>query len=230
MLSVNPLSFLLKRYEGYKIGKDKRDKNVSHLFFVDHLKLYALSLELMMKILESVTTFSKDVGMNFGESKCAFQIIERRKRKHHGNPLRINGLSIKEVEEGDTYRYLGIGDAIGIADTLNKEKVLKEFKRRTEKIWTSELNAKNKITAHNTFAVSMVTPTIGILNWTKDDIKSMDIMTRKQITTTGGFHHASDIVRSYPKQSDGGRGLNPIQYGLFLKHYGIGGGHYGPPL
>ena len=43
VLSVNPLSFLLKRYEGYKIGKDKRDKNVSHLFFVDDLKLYALS-------------------------------------------------------------------------------------------------------------------------------------------------------------------------------------------
>ena len=65
--------------------------------------------------------------MNFGESKCAFQIIERGKRKHHGNGLRINGLSIKEVEEGDTYKYLGIEEAIGIADTLNKEKVLKEF-------------------------------------------------------------------------------------------------------
>ena len=75
MLSVNPLSFLLKKYEGYKIGKDKRDKNVSHLFFVDDLKLYALSLELMMKILELVATYSKDVGMNFGESKCVFQII-----------------------------------------------------------------------------------------------------------------------------------------------------------
>ena len=56
VLSVNPMSFLLKRYEGYKIGKDKRDKNVSHLFFVDDLKLYALSLELMMKISELVTT------------------------------------------------------------------------------------------------------------------------------------------------------------------------------
>ena len=107
-------------------------------------------------------------------------------------------MGIKEAEEGDTYRYLGIEEAIGIADTLNKEKVLKEFKRRTKKIWTSELNAKNKIIAHNTVAVSIVTPTI-LLNWTKDDIKSMDIMTRKQITTTGGFHHASDINRLYAK-------------------------------
>ena len=147
VLSVNPLSFLLKGYEGYKIGNDKRYKNISHLFFVDDLKLYALTLELMRKILVSVTTFSKDVGLSFGESKCAFQIIERGKRKHHGNALRINGLNIKEIEEGDTYIYLGIEEAIGIADTLNKEKVLREFKRRTKKTWTSELNAKkqNKI-------------------------------------------------------------------------------------
>ena len=95
----------------------------------------------------------------------AFQIIERGKRKNHDNTLRINGLSIKEVEEGDTYRYLGIEEAIGIADTLNKEKVLKEFKRRTKTIWTSELNAKNKIIAHDTFAVSMVTPTIGMYRY-----------------------------------------------------------------
>ena len=57
----------------------------------------------------------------------------------------------------------------------------------------------------------MVTPTIGILNWTKNDIKSMDIMTRKQITMTGGFHHASDINRLYAKRSDGGRGLKNIE-------------------
>ena len=102
MLSVNPLSFLLKGYEGYKIGKDKRD--ISHLFFVDDLKLYALTIELMRKILETVTTFSREVGMSFRESKCAFQIIERGKRKYNGNVLRINGLNIKEIEKGDTYR------------------------------------------------------------------------------------------------------------------------------
>ena len=71
MLSVNPLSFLLKRYESYKIGKDKRDKNISHFFF----------------------------GMSFGELKCACQIIERGKRKHHGNALRINGLKSRKLKK-----------------------------------------------------------------------------------------------------------------------------------
>ena len=30
--------------------------------------------------------------------------------------------------------------------------------------------------------------------------------------------------------SSNGQPFNPIQYGLFLKHYSRGGGHYGPPL
>ena len=42
ILSVNPLSFLLKNLPGYKIGEPgKRDISISHLFFVDDLKTYA---------------------------------------------------------------------------------------------------------------------------------------------------------------------------------------------
>ena len=57
----------------------------------------------------------------------------------------------------------------------------------------------------------MVTPTINILDWTKNDIKSVDILTRKQITMTGGFHEAIDINRLYAKRSDGGRCLRNIE-------------------
>ena len=39
----------------------------------------------------------------------------------------------------------------------------------------------------------------------------MDIMTRNQITTTGGFHHVSDTNILYAKRSDGGRGLKNIE-------------------
>ena len=42
ILSVNPLSFLLKNLTGYKIGEPgRRDISISHLFFVDDLKTYA---------------------------------------------------------------------------------------------------------------------------------------------------------------------------------------------
>ena len=78
---VNPLSFLLSKYEGYSIGKTKRTKNISHLFFVHDLKLYALNLNKMIEMLKMVVQFSEDVGMNFGVNKSAYQCIEWGKRK-----------------------------------------------------------------------------------------------------------------------------------------------------
>ena len=51
--SVNPLSLLLQEQKGYQIGKDKRETNISHLFFVDDLKLLTGTIIKMMKLLEN---------------------------------------------------------------------------------------------------------------------------------------------------------------------------------
>ena len=67
MSSVNPLSFTLHREEGYKIEKEERTTNLSHLFFVDDLKLFALNSEKLIALQEIVIQFSQDVGMVFGE-------------------------------------------------------------------------------------------------------------------------------------------------------------------
>ena len=48
ILSVNPLSFLLKKLKGYQIGPSgRRDTTINHLFFVDALKLIAVNLNLL---------------------------------------------------------------------------------------------------------------------------------------------------------------------------------------
>ena len=165
----------------------------------------------MIKLLETVTQFSNDVGMKFGVSKCAYQVIERGKRKAQNEDLEVNGLQIQEIQEGDSYKYLGIDESIGTEGPLNKQRVIKEYKRRVKKIWRSELNGYNKAIAHNAFAIPVVTPTIGILKWTKKEINDLDIATRKIITMTGGFHQASDIDRLYVERKKGGRGLRSIE-------------------
>ena len=116
----------------------------------------------MIKLLETVTQFSNDVGMKFGVSKCAYQVIERGKHKAQNEDLEINGLQIQEIQEGDGYKYLEIDESIGIEGPLNKQRVIKEYKTRVKKIGKSELNGYNKAIAHNAFAVPVVTPTIGI--------------------------------------------------------------------
>ena len=39
-LSVNPLSYLLSKEDGFKLAVEKLEQNLSHLFFVDDLKLF----------------------------------------------------------------------------------------------------------------------------------------------------------------------------------------------
>ena len=210
VLSVNPLSHLLQWHEGYKAGKIIRIKNISHLFFVDDLKLYAISIEKMKQMLETVTQFSNEVGMNFGEAKCAYQSIERGRRKPENESLYVNGLNIQEIKEGDNYKYLGIDESVRIDGPLNKDRIRKEYKSRVRKIWKSELNGYNKVIAHNAFVVALVIPTIGILKWTKKEISDLDVITRKILTMTGSFHKAGDTDRLYAHRSKGGRGLRSI--------------------
>ena len=95
ILSVNPVSFLLHKLQGYACGKYK-NYNVTHNFFVDDLKLYTSSINIAKKILDLVTAFFKDTGMTFGDDKCAYQHIQNGKLLQCTKNLDINQLSIRK--------------------------------------------------------------------------------------------------------------------------------------
>ena len=132
MLEERTAGSLLSKYEGYSIGKTKRTKNINH-FFVDDLNLYALNLNRMIEMLKMVVQFSEDVGMNFRVNKCAYQCIERGKRKEQSQPLEVNGLIIKEVEESDNYKYLGVDESVGINGPLSKDRVCERIQGQSKK-------------------------------------------------------------------------------------------------
>ena len=87
----------------------------------------------------------------------------------------MNGLTIKPIEEGDNYKYLGIDENISYNGPINKERVTKEYINRIRKIWNSQLSDFNKAVAHNAFAVPTLTSTVGILDWTCKEIDQIDI-------------------------------------------------------
>ena len=134
--------------------------------------------------------------------------MERRKRKHQGKELELEGLRIKELLEEDNYKYLGMDESIKYDGPLNKNRVTSEYNKRVRKIWSSELNNINKVQAHNTFAVPVLTPKIGVLPLTKKEIKDL---TRKQMSMQGSFHISSDVNRLYARRNEGGRGLTSIE-------------------
>ena len=80
-----------------------------------------------------------------------------------------------------------------------------------QKIWSSELSAHNKHLAHNTFALPVLTPTFGILNWNICETENLDITTRKILNMTGNFNKTSDIDRLYLSRRKGGRGLKNVK-------------------
>ena len=209
VLCLNPLSFLLQKLKGYSYGKS-RNHTLTHNFFVDDLKLYASSISILKKQLDLVTKFSKDIGMKFGQEKCAYIKIEKGKNTTT-SAIEINGLKIKPIQEGESYRYLGQDENVAYEGTINKERVTKEYLSRVKKICSSELSAYNKTIAHNSFATPVITPTIGILDWTIQEIKDIDIKTRKILSVAGNFHPNSDIDRLYMGRNLGGRGLRSCQ-------------------
>ena len=208
ILTVNPLSFLLSNLKGHQYGT-KRNSNVTHNFFVDDLKLYGNNINTTKKLLDLVTIFSKDTGMTFGENKCAYQQIEKGKLINNTKELQISDLKIKPIPEGDSYKYFGIDENISYVGLVNKTRVTKEYYTRVKRIWNSELTSVNKVIAHNSFAVPVLT-TVGILNWRIDEIKEIDIKTRKHLTMSRNFYPNGDIDKLYLPRGQGGRGIKMI--------------------
>ena len=67
---------MLRKEKVHLLGKWKIVKH-THNFFVDDLKLFATNRATLIKQLVYVTFFSDDIGMKFGEDKCAYLQIEK---------------------------------------------------------------------------------------------------------------------------------------------------------
>ena len=172
ILSVNPLSFLLSLLLGYNIAKRNINKQkLTHLFSVHDLKTFAKNKKDATLQLDLITQFKKDIYMKFGLDKYAYIYPARGIQKSLGTKLSINGTDIEELDLGETYTYLGQDENISFKDELNKQRVTKEYLRRVRQIWNSELYSRNKVLAHNIFAIDVLTPTFGILNGQNKNLK-----------------------------------------------------------
>ena len=149
--------------------------------------------------------------MNFRQDKCSHLVNEKVQIKHNGQHLEINDVKIQQVDEGECYKYLGQDENISYVGTVNKERVCKQYFTRVRKIWKSKLSAFNKTIAHNMFAAPLLKPTYGILDWTMQKTRNIEIKTRKVLSMTGNFHINSDVDCIYIPRSEGGKGLRAIQ-------------------
>ena len=80
---------------------------------------------------------------------------EARKFQLRESPLNDNQV-IQDLDQAETYKYLGMEEGEGVQHHKMKVKIRKEFKRRIKLVLKSELNARNKIAAINTLTVPVI--------------------------------------------------------------------------
>jgi hypothetical protein len=140
--------------------KDHTTKTkISHLLYMDDLKLLGKSEGELQTQIQTVTTFSDDIHMEFGLDKWAKVVFKKGKLVHSQNLVVDISREIQELKQGKIYKYLGIEECDGIHQQM-KGRLKKEYTRRLRMILKSELNAK---TNYSNWSISC--PSIKIQFW-----------------------------------------------------------------
>ena len=92
---------------------------------MDDLKLYGKNDYEVEGLLRTVKTFSYVIGMTFGLDKCAKTTFIRGKLKSTSSIVLDIDMKIKELDQEETYKYLGIEEGDGTKHGKMKEKLRK---------------------------------------------------------------------------------------------------------
>ena len=173
---------------------------------MDNLNLYAKSQRVLDSLIQTMKSFSDDVGMAFGLDKCVVLVLERAKMIQTEEIELTDGKRMREVNL-DGYKYLGVLELESIMNREMKEKVKSEYIRRIKKLLRSQLNKANVIAGMNAWAGVIIRYGAGVLERAKEDLKSIDIKARKLMTMGGSQNPRENVGRFYLARKEVGRGL-----------------------
>ena len=107
---------------GYKIESNQQ---ISHLLYMDDLKIYTRTEAHLRKALSIIKTFTCDISMDFGLGKCGIAIIKDGKQIKRQNMPIDDKTSIQSLDEEAA--CFGIDENSGIQYSAMKEKLAKEY-------------------------------------------------------------------------------------------------------
>ena len=205
-----PLNYILRKcMAGYKLSRSQ--EKINHLIYMDDIQLFAKNQKELETLIHTVRIYSQDIGMEFGIEKCALLVIKSGKR-HLTDGIKLpKEDKIRTLAENESYKYLGILEADTTKQVEMKNKIKKEYLRRTRKLLETKLSSRNLIKEINTWAVPLVWYSGPFLKWTRDELRQMDQRTRKLMTMNKALHPRDDVDRLYVPRKEGGRGLASIE-------------------
>lgn len=210
-LALNPLSALLNGTDyGFLIkGANTTQCKLTHLLYMDDIKLYGATERQIMTLLQLTERFSNDIRMSFGLDKCRRLSIEKGQVVQRSLEL-VDGGTIDAMNQDEAYKYLGFQQTRRVQHKDIRCKVTNVYLQRVGDILKSSLNGKNVFKALNTFAVPVLTYTFGVVKWTETELKDVERATRKLLTKFRTHHPKSALERITLPRHEGGRGLIDI--------------------
>ena len=120
-----------------------------NFMYMDDIKLFAKNEKELETLIHTIRIYCQDIGMELGIEKCTLLVMKSGKR-HLTDGIELpNQDKIGTLAENENYKYLGI-----IKQVKMKNKIQKEYLRRTRKLLETKLNCRNLVKCINTWAVS----------------------------------------------------------------------------
>ena len=209
-LCLNTVAWKLKATEGYKLSKPIALK-ITNLLYIDDLKIYAASESKLNTALKITKDAMKDIGLEWNSKKSSVANIKRGKSVQGSDAKVDEEKVIKHLEEGTTYKFLGVLESVNQEDKLTLECAAKIYLRRMSVIWSSPLSDENRVRASNQFALPVLSYLMWTQTWPLAELRRVDREARKIIVENGSKHPLSSTALLYLQREQGGRGLQSVE-------------------
>ena len=225
--AMAPLSHAINRMRlGYASSSGGRlaeaKFHLTHLFYMDDLKIYSTSAGNLDKVLEKVGKVSDSISMLVNAAKCARASHEPRGSSHKGTEDEDDDDTpdIRSLSVGESYKYLGIDQRLGIKPAKAWERAKDKFVSTLEGIWSLDLTFRQKISSTNailpilTYVVRNSYKGVGTYRSILKRGDELDVQIRKVLVRQSARYKANSVDRLYLPVTHGGCGLISVRDSL----------------
>jgi hypothetical protein len=227
-LAMAPISHAINKMKcGYKtaFGRLKNMQiELSHLFYMDDLKLYGNSAENLTKMVKKVESISTAINMKMNTKKCAVANFIPKRLREEGEVEPDSSescLGFPSLDEGGLYKYLGIEQVLGMKESEAWDRVEEKCCKTVTQIWSSDLTFRQKVNSFNSTVIPALSYIIG--NTIRGSGKYQSVLERgekldkkfrKILVELKVRYKASCVDRLYLSTELGGYGLKSVRDSL----------------
>ena len=182
----------------------------THSLFVDDLKVYQESHNVLKNVNKIIVQASHEAGACYGVSKCAEIIFEQ------GKMMRGEGLQVLEErmktmdpDENDIYKFFRIEQADGIQTKTVFERVKEEVSKIVKMI--ANTHDVNLIKAINMKVVPVAAYAMNICRFNISELKELDQTVKRELRGKNMLGKQASDERLYLKREKVGRGLKSLR-------------------